>query len=98
MASLRALAHPANRIAVDNYFREVWNPVAQTCMSFRSFYPNDSTLVTKFQSYMDAEEERIRKNLEEIKYDIDALDTLALITGPGRIEKVGSYGKNWRSR
>lgn len=42
----------------------------------------------KFQAYMDHEEERITKNLEAIHYDIDALDTVYVVAGPGRIEKV----------
>ena len=30
------------------------------------------------------------KNLEGIKYNIDALDTVAAVTGPGRLENVRS--------
>ncbi|KAI1785192.1 hypothetical protein LXA43DRAFT_1100597 [Ganoderma leucocontextum] len=30
---------------------------------------------------------RLREGLETVKYDIDAMDTLLLVTGPGRIEK-----------
>lgn len=37
---------------------------------------------------MDAEELRLKTNLEAIRYDIDGLDALALVTGSGRIEKV----------
>ncbi|KAF9807161.1 hypothetical protein IEO21_08361 [Rhodonia placenta] len=44
-------------------------------------------LLERFQSYIDAEEERLRKNLEGIKYHIDDSTSLALVTGPGRIEK-----------
>lgn len=90
MFALRPLVHPVNRISVDQYLRIVWWRVAQTTTSFTPFYPSDTSLVTQFQSYTEAEEERIRKNLEEFHYDIDAMDTLALITGPGRIEKVSS--------
>ncbi len=45
-------------------------------------------LTAKFQAYMDFEDERLTKNLEEFKYDIDELDTVYIILGPGRLEKV----------
>ena len=90
MFSLRGLVHPANRVSVEEYFRIVWYRVAQTTMSFEPFYPADNSLAARFQSYTDAEEERIKQNLEDFHYDIDAMDTLALITGPGRIEKVSA--------
>ena len=45
-------------------------------------------LETKFETYVDAEEKRIRSYLESIDYDIDAQDTVSLITGHGRIERV----------
>ncbi|EED77713.1 predicted protein [Postia placenta Mad-698-R] len=44
-------------------------------------------LLERFQSYIDAEEERLKKNLEAIKYHVDDSTSLALVTGPGRIEK-----------
>lgn len=87
MFALRSSVHPANRVAVDEYLHAVWQDVARTTMSFESYHPSDS-LSARFQDYVDAEEERLKKNLENFHYDIDAMDTLALITGPGRIEKV----------
>ena len=51
---------------------------------------NDTDLREKTQEYVLQEEARIKANLESIKYDIDAPNTLALITGPGRIEKVAN--------
>lgn len=41
-----------------------------------------------FQAYMDKEEARMRENLEAVRYDLDALDTVYLIVGPNKIEKV----------
>ena len=35
----------------------------------------------------------MRQNLHDIKFDIDALDTVYVVAGPGRIEKVGIVGE-----
>ena len=42
----------------------------------------------KFKEYVQFEEDRLRKNLTAIKYDIDALETVYGVIGPGRVEKV----------
>lgn len=42
----------------------------------------------KFKFHLEAEEARLGKYLRDVKYVIDGTDTLALITGGGRIEKV----------
>ena len=47
-------------------------------------------LEERFRSYVETEEERLRDGLETVKYAIDGMDTLSLITGQGRIEKVSS--------
>jgi hypothetical protein len=69
--------------------------MARTEQLLRSVAPyrgtNDTDLREKTQEYVLQEEARIKANLESIKYDIDAPNTLALITGPGRIEKVTNY-------
>ncbi|KAF5348106.1 hypothetical protein D9756_010797 [Leucocoprinus leucothites] len=39
------------------------------------------------REYTAAEEERLKKNLENIGYDLDTPGTVTLITGPGRIER-----------
>ncbi|KAJ7770993.1 hypothetical protein DFH07DRAFT_1057757 [Mycena maculata] len=41
----------------------------------------------KFRSYVEAEESRLRDNLRDTGFDINARDTLVLVTGPGRIER-----------
>lgn len=45
-------------------------------------------LLHHFQSYIDEEEKRLNTNLKLLKYEIDALNTLTLVTGPGRFERV----------
>jgi hypothetical protein len=48
----------------------------------------DQVLVSKIQPYLDAEEARMSKNLECLDYNLDSMDAVASVTGPGRIEKV----------
>ena len=87
MFAIRPLIHPANRNAVNQYLDTVWKKVATLTSSLVGKTQTDA-LKGRFQSYVDAEEQRLREGLETFKYDIDAIDTLSLITGPGRIEKV----------
>jgi hypothetical protein len=42
----------------------------------------------KFKTYIEAEEARLENNLQAVDYIIDGMETLTLITGVGRIEKV----------
>ncbi|KAF8518842.1 hypothetical protein BU17DRAFT_90643 [Hysterangium stoloniferum] len=71
---------------VNNYLNQVYPTVTTLQASVNVSYRNEG-LKARFQSYVDAEEERLKNNLQAIKYDIDESDTLALVTGPGRIEK-----------
>jgi hypothetical protein len=53
--------------------------------------PQDANLKHKIASYVQSEETRMEGNLRSVAYELDAPDTVTLITGPGRIERV-SYG------
>ena len=87
MFSIRPHIHPANRNAVDQYLRAVWQKVCTLTSSLvTTTYPY--SLRERFKNYVDSEEQRLREGLETVKYDIDAMDTLLLIMGPGRVEKV----------
>ncbi|KAM5543339.1 hypothetical protein V8D89_003213 [Ganoderma adspersum] len=86
MFAIRPRIHPANRNTIEIYLQTVWQKIATLTLSFVNANQPDS-LQERFKSYVEAEEQRLRENLETFKYDIDAMDTLLLITGPGRIEK-----------
>ncbi|KAI0666566.1 hypothetical protein C8Q78DRAFT_1107669 [Trametes maxima] len=86
MFSMRPLIHPANAQAVEKYLETVYKRACTLTSSFVCTSQSDA-LKARFQSYVNAEEQRLREGLETVRYDIDAIDTLALITGPGRIEK-----------
>ncbi|KAF8516802.1 hypothetical protein JB92DRAFT_2909317 [Gautieria morchelliformis] len=77
---------PENRNAVNDYLLAVYEPVT-TLIDSINYCPRSDALRARFKSYTDSEEERLRINLDEVDYDIDARDTLALVTGPGRIER-----------
>ncbi|PIL33864.1 hypothetical protein GSI_03570 [Ganoderma sinense ZZ0214-1] len=86
MFAIRSQIHPANQHAVDRYLRTVWKKISTFNNSLVRTTQAES-LQERFKSYVEAEEQRLREGLETVKYDIDAIDTLLLVTGPGRIEK-----------
>jgi hypothetical protein len=81
---------PVNRQIVNWYLCEA--SMDRIKRLLRSVAPyqgaNEADLREKIRPYVLQEEQRIKDNLEAVKYDIDAPNTLALITGPGRIERV----------
>jgi hypothetical protein len=91
MVGVRSLVLPPNREAVDGYFEIVWRVVhtltAAVISQYSSQYsePDDSK---RFKSYLEAEEARLGKTLQKVNYIIDEVDTVPLIAGVGRIEKV----------
>lgn len=78
---------PMNRRIVDEYLVKTWDLVMVFSFPVQKFVLKDN-IKAHFEPWVTSEEERIKKNLEEIRYDIDSLDTVSLITGPGRIEMV----------
>lgn len=75
-----------NRLAVDSYLTETWGP--SLTLTGGVEWHGDPQLLARFQVYLDHEEERLRSNLEHVKYHIDASDTLSLVLGPRKLEKV----------
>jgi len=80
---------PENREQVNKYIGYVWMEATTFVRSFR-WERGTEDLATKFRSHVDAEEARLQKNLEDIRYDIDSDDVVHLISGNGRIETVFS--------
>jgi len=69
------------------YCEGVWQFVHTLTASVLSL---DSSMTDpgKFKFHLEGEETRLGKNLRAVNYVIDGTDTLALIAGGGRIEKV----------
>ncbi|KAJ6591176.1 hypothetical protein DFH09DRAFT_195515 [Mycena vulgaris] len=84
--ALRTLVLPANRTAVNSYLDAIYQPVTSLEAGLAPCYVNEA-LQEKFSSYVEAEEARLRGNLEAVDYDLDAANTLTLVTGQGRIER-----------
>ena len=78
---------PENRKEVNEYIGYVWNEVIIFARSIKWDKGADD-LRAQFQSHVAAEEARLQKNFEDIKYDIDSYDSVSLISGHGRIETV----------
>jgi hypothetical protein len=85
---LRRVLH-TNRVVVDAYLSD---PVfVKLDLLIRSVAPtvnHDAELERRMSPYVQREEERMEQNLKAVAFDIDDQNTLSLITGPGRIERV----------
>ena len=78
---------PPNREAIDQYFSNVWFYVH----TFTAAVLSQSSGLDdpkRFKPYIEAEEARLERNLRAVDYIIDGVDTLPLIAGVGRVEKV----------
>lgn len=96
MFALKRDVLPENRNAVEQYLHEVWTSVTTLTAAFRRVDINEE-LQRRFEDYTCASEGRLKEDLEAVKYEIDAEDTLALICGPGPIEKVFLFGRRVNS-
>lgn len=79
---------PGNINAVNAYLDAVHHTAIDLYSSINTC---DTALDPRFERFLDAEEARLKKNLEAVKYNLDGTDTLLLITGYGRIEQVSNY-------
>ena len=79
---------PENRYWVDYYLSKVWKYGYMFSCSLQMLGSLPDWLEAKFEEYVSYEENRIRQNLHDIRYDIDALNTVYIVARPARIEKV----------
>jgi hypothetical protein len=89
MDSLYYEVLPPNRGSIMTYFFNVWmfiHALITPVLRLQS-EPND---LEKFIPYLKEEEARLGNSLKRVEFIIDGADTLTLITGAGRIEKVGT--------
>jgi hypothetical protein len=90
MEGVRAEVLPPNREIIDHYFTRTWREVCTLIDAVPS--PLSLSLNPEiFKPYIEAEEARLSANLKAVNYIIDGSDTLSLVTGVGRIEKVGTW-------
>ncbi|KAI0327267.1 hypothetical protein GY45DRAFT_1327868 [Cubamyces sp. BRFM 1775] len=87
LASIRvALQYvlPLNRRAADDYLRTTWVRLLKLTQKVST--SSDWAMEDNFRDYYEHEEQRLRSNLERIKYHIDASDTVSLVLGANRLE------------
>lgn len=89
MISLSDEVLPENRTAVNEYIDDVWQEVIVYVRSLK-WENGTEGLRERFESYVTREEERLRRNLDDMGYNIDSHDVVRLISGSGRIETVWS--------
>nr|GAT44775.1 predicted protein [Mycena chlorophos] len=87
MFAIRPHILPANQQVANSYLEDVYGGVYSvvSCLEKRII---NKRIQAKFESYVTQEEERIRRNLESVKYDVDDSETLTLVAGEGRIERT----------
>lgn len=90
MEGVRTTVLPPNGSRADLYFGNAWLIVHSLTSPVLSLDCPESVLADtgKFKHHIEEEEKRLENNLRAVNYVIDGIDTLTLITGGGRIEKV----------
>lgn len=78
---------PENRSEVNSYISLQWDYVMLWVKSIKRDEGTEA-LRERFDSHVTTEEERLRRTLEDIKYNIDSSDTVRLIAGNDRLETV----------
>ncbi|KAK0496681.1 hypothetical protein EDD18DRAFT_1105041 [Armillaria luteobubalina] len=84
---------PANRVFVDAFLGAYpFKRLDRLLSGLQEQIPHNGTWNwndwSKFLPYVQGEEKKLKDQLEAFQYNIDAPDTLLLITGPGRLERA----------
>lgn len=84
---------PPNRQTVQSYLASpelqvvdlLLASVKQACARVTHF---DDVFMKHFLDHVQREEQRLRSNLVSVGFNIDSINALRVVTGPGRLEKV----------
>ena len=87
MSALLEIVRTPNTAKIRRYLGLTRSLVANIVQSFQEDTER-LFLLPRFRAYMNQNEARLQKGLETVKYQIDALDTLALINGRRGLERV----------
>lgn len=87
MSALLEIVRTPNTAKIRRYLDLTRDLVANIVQSFQEGTER-LFLLPRFRAYMNQNEARLQKGLETVKYQIDALDTLALINGRRGLERV----------
>lgn len=86
-------ALPCNRLLVDKYLRQgdlnIVDLLTRSVISRRCDEHDEPAALERFKDYVQSEEARLQRGLD--RFDIiDASNTLSIIIGPGRLERVSA--------
>ena len=87
MSALLETVRAPNKVKIRGYLDLTRSLVANIVQSFQEDTER-LFLLPRFRAYMNQNEARLQKGLETVKYQTDALDTLALINGRRGLERV----------
>ncbi|KAJ7145706.1 hypothetical protein C8R44DRAFT_863571 [Mycena epipterygia] len=78
---------PGNKRYVNGYIDGTWHYVTALTSSIERYDCPAQWLEDKFTGYVESQEKILKERLEKIQYDIDALETVALVLRGDRIEQ-----------
>jgi hypothetical protein len=84
---------PANNFVVDYFVNDCWpnyslDQILAGVSTGLEGVGRDALLFERFKDYVDEEEAKMKKKLKSVKYCLDAQNTLQIVIGSGRLEKV----------
>ena len=89
--AMSQLAHqvlPENRRIVNGYVEAAWRRVGPFARSIEKDEEGTPELRSRFEPYVAAEEIRLQRNFEAVKYQIEDSETVRLVSEDGRLETV----------
>ncbi|KAI0340329.1 hypothetical protein BDW22DRAFT_412068 [Trametopsis cervina] len=78
---------PTNRAVIEQYLEKIWLPGVKLTEALRPAVDVPSHVELRFQPYLFLQEKELRWTLEQINYNIDALETVHVVIGHDKIEK-----------
>ena len=90
MQSMIANTRYANRWKISGYMNVVGPMVREAITPFKGS-ADKLALLPRFQLHIEQEEARLRRSLETAKYDLDGLETLALVNRRRDLERVCEF-------
>lgn len=87
MFSLIPILRRENQRNAREYLSNCWEKIVTVTSSLDSKYSSEF-LERTFKGYIESEEDTVRRNLADVRFKIDEVDSVYLVTGEGGIEKV----------
>ena len=88
MSQLSHHVLPENRRIVNEHIQAAWRHVGPFARSIEKDEEGTPELKSRFEPYVAAEEARLQRNFEAIKYRVDDSDTVRVVCEERRLETV----------